>query len=394
MNNQKFKVLVLDANQRSSLAVIRSLGSLDNVQIFTSDSTVKAIGGCSKYSQKYLRYPEIEKAPFAFLNWLEEVIKSLELDFLMPCTEMSSQIILMNRTLFEGTSIPFDTLENVMAIADKSNLVNIARRIDIASPKSIHYDRASDVDTLQFTQYPIVIKPSRSLIWNGMNCKQTEVKIAKNKVDLERILTTYRWLESNPFMIQEFIEGHGAGVFALYDKGKPVAFFSHKRLREKPPQGGVSVVSTSTPLNPNLLGNAKKLLDNVKWHGVAMVEFRVTNDGTPYLMEVNTRFWGSLQLAIDAGVDFPRLLFRISNNEKVELENNYRIGAKLRWFLGDFDSLYLVLKSNDYSLKTKIKRIMSFLKPDFVNTKHQVARRNDWRPGIEELKQYLNALTK
>ena len=29
---------------------------------------------------------------------------------------------------------------------------------------------------------------------------------------------------------------------------------------------------------------------------------------SPYLMEVNGRFWGSLQLAIDAGVDFPALL--------------------------------------------------------------------------------------
>ena len=49
----------------------------------------------------------------------------------------------------------------------------------------------------------------------------------------------------------------------------------------------------------------QELLDELNWHGVAMVEFKVTEDGTPYLMEINTRFWGSLQLAIDAGVDFP-----------------------------------------------------------------------------------------
>ena len=43
-----------------------------------------------------------------------------------------------------------------------------------------------------------------------------------------------------------------------------------------------------------------------RWHGVAMVEFkRDERDDTPRLMEINGRFWGSLQLAIDAGVDFP-----------------------------------------------------------------------------------------
>ena len=87
---------------------------------------------------------------------------------------------------------------------------------------------------------------------------------------------------------------------------RPVAFFAHKRLRERPPWGGVSVLSESAEPDPRLKALARQLLDDACWHGVAMVEFKVAPDGTPYLMEINTRFWGSLQLAIDAGVDFPR----------------------------------------------------------------------------------------
>ena len=56
---------------------------------------------------------------------------------------------------------------------------------------------------------------------------------------------------------------------------------------------------------------SEKILGHVAWEGVAMVEFLVADDGTPYLMEVNTRFWGSLQLSIDAGVDFPYLLYQV-----------------------------------------------------------------------------------
>ena len=43
--------------------------------------------------------------------------------------------------------------------------------------------------------------------------------------------------------------------------------------------------------------------------GVAMVEYRwdLSTDRF-YLMEMNLRFWGSLHLALYAGVDFPRML--------------------------------------------------------------------------------------
>jgi len=54
---------------------------------------------------------------------------------------------------------------------------------------------------------------------------------------------------------------------------------------------------------------ASSLLSAARWSGVAMIEFRVADDGrVPH--EVNGPFWGSLQLAIDCGIDFPWLLLR------------------------------------------------------------------------------------
>jgi hypothetical protein len=42
----------------------------------------------------------------------------------------------------------------------------------------------------------------------------------------------------------------------------------------------------------------------LEWTGLAMVEFKVGEDG-PKLMEINGRVWGSLPLAVKSGVDFP-----------------------------------------------------------------------------------------
>jgi predicted ATP-grasp superfamily ATP-dependent carboligase len=190
-------------------------------------------------------------------------------------------------------------------------------------------------------------------------------------------------------MLQKFVSGHGAGVFALYDNGKPLVFFAHKRLREKPPGGGVSVLSESTSVDPTLLSHTRSLLDKANWHGIAMVEFKVAPDGVSYLMEINTRFWGSLQLAVDAGVDFPWLLYQLACGDQPDSIDDYRIGVRLRWWLGDLDSLYLTLRDKQYSKITKLKSILQFFTPSLFKTRHEIFRWNDPAPAWYELKQYL-----
>ena len=71
-----------------------------------------------------------------------------------------------------------------------------------------------------------------------------------------------------------------------------------------------------------------------------MVEYKLdSSTGKPYLMEVNGRFWGSLQLAIDAGVDFPRLLIAAALGEEVPSQLSYKIGVRSRWWWGQVDHL-------------------------------------------------------
>jgi len=131
------------------------------------------------------------------------------------------------------------------------------------------------------------------------------------------------------------------------------------------------------------------LLDKAGWHGVAMVEFKVAPDGSPYLMEINTRFWGSLQLAIDAGVDFPWLLYQLACGDRPETVDNYKLGIRLRWLLGDLDNLYLTLRDNGYSFRTKLGALGRFATPSVFRTRHEVYRWSDPGPAWLEIKQYI-----
>ena len=383
-------ILVLDAAQRSALAVTRSLGKLPQLSIFTAEAAPQALAGCSVFSQQFFMSPSAIAAPEDYINWLHDLSNKYDFALVVPVTEVTSQLLLMNMTRLPKVRLPFTSYENVLQLADKGNLMALAQTLGIPSPATRLLASSAELAATQLI-YPFVIKPCLSKIFTPSGWIATSVKIIHSPADLDKALKAEVYLHAHPFMIQEFIPGNGAGVFCLYHHGQPTAFFAHRRLREKPPQGGVSVLCESAEVEPSLKLYAEKLLAAANWHGVAMVEFRVAPDGTPYLMEVNTRFWGSLQLAIDSGVDFPALMVSNELALGLPIPANYKIGQRLRWLLGDLDSLYLYLKSN-YSVGQKLRRIVEFITPGLFKTKHEVNRINDIKPALYELKVYLRQI--
>lgn len=191
-------------------------------------------------------------------------------------------------------------------------------------------------------------------------------------------------------LVQEYIPGEGHGVFLLMNRGKVRAAFAHRRVREKPPSGGVSVVSESVALDPRLLAYSQQLLAALKWHGVAMVEFKHDRrDGRAKLLEINGRFWGSLQLAVDAGIDFPYLLYRMAVDGDIEPALTYREGIRLRWWLGDLDCLLLQFRDG-----SRLRALVEFLKSNGNATRGEVFRWDDPVPGIAELSQYTDHIVR
>lgn len=126
-----------------------------------------------------------------------------------------------------------------------------------------------------------------------------------------------------------------------------------------------------------------------------MVEFRIAPDGTPYLMEVNGRFWGSLQLAIDCGIDFPWLLYELTQDLPVTQPQSYAVGRRLRWLLGDLDSLITELKLTSPSPGHKARAIAAFSR-SFADAKcrQEIFRLHDPRPAMVESWQWMQELLK
>lgn len=384
-------ILVLDADQRSALAVVRSLGRHKDLRVIAADELPIALAGTSKYCQAYFQYPSPRQSPEMFAQWLIPFVAAQEIDWLFPTTEISSQSILLLRDQLGKCRVPYADYSTVLALADKAALTKLAAQLNVPCPNSQYFNNSSLLAPGSIAKFPVVLKPNLSRLRLPSGWLETSVHIAHTQAELSELLTEKPYFREHPFMLQEFIPGKGAGIFALYGNGKPISFFAHRRIREKPPSGGVSVLSESAPLEPTMLAIAKKLLDAVCWHGVAMVEFRIANDGTPYLMEVNTRFWGSLQLAVDSGIDFPYWLYQVCNEENPSIQN-YRLGRRLRWLLGDIDNLYLTLRNKRTRLPEKLKQLFAFFIPRPFSTRHEINRWADFAPAWHELKEYVKAL--
>jgi len=374
------------------LAATRSLGSKGR-GVVTADETQKTLAGSSKYCKESFIYPSPYEYAEDFIKTVMNECYQRDIKVVLPMTEISAYLILKHRDVFKDIAIPFGAFEAFDFLSDKWRVFELAQKLGLPAPRTHFVRNGAEIsDSIRQLKFPVVVKPYRSRILLDGRWTATSVKYMRSFSELEVAIKRTEYLRRCPFLVQEYVQGEGRGIFALYDQGKPVVFFAHRRLREKPPSGGVSVLSESIEVDHHLREAATKILDYAKWHGVAMVEFKVSSDGTPYLMEVNPRFWGSLQLAVDAGIDFPDLLYRLAIGEKLDVSNRYKIGTKSRWLLGDLDNLYLTFRSNaghDMKPVSKWHTMTQFLNFFDGNSRFEVNRWSDLSPFIFELREYL-----
>ena len=359
---RRLKILVTDGDNRATLAVTRSLGRAGHT-VVVGERRARSLAQASRFCAGHVVYPDPTKASDSFVDYLASIVKADRFDMLIPVADVSTFLITGHRDRFEPhCTVPVGPAAVVERAANKVDVFQMAMALGVPVPRSVIVDHGAPLPELGFG-FPVVIKPRQSRVRTPAGWVSSSVGFADDRAALLRELSA-RPRHEFPLLVQERIEGPGVGVFACYQAGRPVALFSHHRLRERPPWGGVSVLSESVPLDPVARDAAVKLLDALRWQGVAMVEFkRDLRDGLPKLMEINGRFWGSLQLAIDAGVDFPSLLVETSTGRTAEPQP-YRLGVRSRWLWGDLDALLLVLIGRTRTMgvrRSRLRATMEFL---------------------------------
>jgi predicted ATP-grasp superfamily ATP-dependent carboligase len=388
-------VLVTDGEHRAALATVRSLGRA-GYAVHVAASTPRSLAGASRAVRARVTTPPPLDNPIGFIDAVAAYVAERGIAVVIPTTEAAALALLAAPDRLAPAVIPMPDLATFQALSDKAALAERAAAVGIAFPPQCEAPDAATAKRMAADlAYPIVLKPSRSVAEHDGVRVKLGVRHAANREQLE---THLRQLPAAayPLLLQQRIIGPGIGVFLLRWDDETIATFTHRRIREKPPSGGVSVYAESTAPNAGLVERAEQLLHAYAWRGVAMVELKVdAHTGTPYLMEVNGRFWGSLQLAIDAGVDFPALLVGRAMGRDGRGPAQWKVGVRGRWYWGDVDHLITRLYRSDASLALppdapgRTRVIWDFITASLRRDPDQVFRWTDPAPFLLESARWL-----
>lgn len=327
----RHRVLVIEGTSRKAVAVVRSLGRAGFDVTLMAGSVLAAARG-SRFCARFVRCPSAARAPEVFWRFLQAHLRGAHYDILLPLeAEPLAAISPRRQDLAAGIAFPFAPDSVLRRAASKHEVMCLAVTLGISAPRSVLPASAVELDrAAEIVGFPAIVKP----------CEGQGSRGVKRVADREELAKWYPRIVARfgPALLQEFVpDGGEYGVSFLMGEGtRPLARFTHRRLRSYPVSGGPSTLRESVHC-PEIEAAAERLLAAIGWTGVAMVEFRRdARDSSFRLIEINHRFWGSLPLAIAAGVDFPALLCRMALGEPIEPVLAHRAGVRCRWlFPGD-----------------------------------------------------------
>ncbi|VVB54063.1 D-alanine--D-alanine ligase [uncultured archaeon] len=378
-------VIITNADSAKALVVTRSLGR-KKIEVVTTGSERLSAAFFSRYSINHFLYPSPLKSPFGFINTLEKYVINSKIDVVMPINSVETLLVSKYKYKLEPhTKVPFADYSKMIRLHNKEELMKVAEEINLPIPKTYVIKNTNEIRNIaKVIEYPVVIKIKDSTSSIGVQYAHSEDEFISG---YKQVIQKFSIKDASYYpLVQEYIPGDGYGVSVLFNQGDLRALFTHKRLREYPVSGGGSTLRESVR-SPEMEKIAKKLLEHVDWNGLAMVEFKMDKrTKKPVLLEVNPRFWGSVNQAVASGVDFPYLLYKMAMEGDVDRVLNYKLGVKTRLLMSDMRALFAIFR------KTKKP---AFVLKEFINrTECDEVAYDDLLPGFTFLYKGIKELIK
>lgn len=356
-------VLVTDAHTMGALAVIRSLGRA-GYPVHACSPRPDALGLASSYAQARVVCPDSDAQ---LLPWIREYVARNDIRAIIPSEHVLSVLRPVfgefahlfpfsssASTLYAGLS-KFDLFQKLMSSAQLSAHLPPTLLI----PDTAELPSLAELDRLGA---PLFIKSDNAYACSASGAATYKAASAEEALHLLRELHP----QFRRLVVQGYVPGQGVGAFFLLWDGQVRAEFMHRRLHEVPHTGGTSSLRESW-WHEEIRQDALKKISAMQWQGVAMLEYRWHQpSGRFYLMEMNGRFWGSLHLALYAGVDFPRLLLDSFHGHALGAIPEFPRGLRCRHtFPMEVQYVWSRLRDCSLPLLNRISPIAEFLPLSF-----------------------------
>jgi len=364
-------VLVTNGEQRSALAAVRSLGRA-GVRVAVAGHH-PCVAGMSRWCALRIPCPGAHEDRDGFLQTVLRAVEEHDIRLIIPASDASVIALSEARAwLPDSSRLPLPQHESVLRAVDRGAMQAMAGALEIPWPKTwLPHDPNITL--------PAVVKTRCGVFDSGGVWRRPLPYIARTHAEL---VSTCEQLTAQGLqpLVQEYIPGDGWCLTALCRDGRPLAVHAYHRVHEKPPDGGLGVLVESVRADVGFPPRALELLAALEWTGPAMIEFRRdAQDGSFKLMEINPRIWSPFQLAMDCGLDIPRMMFELMVLGREPEHPGCRIGVRTRWLIGEFDRLSILLRRGNGA---RLSAVASFLRP--LQGRWETERASDPLPAVQE----------
>jgi predicted ATP-grasp superfamily ATP-dependent carboligase len=331
-------VLITYGWVRSSYAALRNLTD-HGIRVSVADSRARGMCQSSRRKADFSQYRSHYLDEDGFIADIAAICRDRAIGLVLPSHNETEVLARHRGRLMPGADALLPAAEHCALFNDKAKGYDLARACDVSVPLRVAYSDVGEIAAALreqgLTRCVIKLRTGNSAKGVFYANSPEEAERTVGRLVRELSLPEHRLPQ-----VEEYVAGEGWGCSVLYWHGRRIASFTHRRVREKIATGGTSTLREAAA-NEAIEQAAGRIFDRIGWHGLAMCEFKVCPEtGKYWFVEVNPRLWGSIPLAISAGVEFPYLAW-LCAVEGEEAALRYQDMAVVkhpwrgRWVLGD-----------------------------------------------------------
>lgn len=375
------KVLILEVHAKAALPVLESCKKM-GIYVIAGSYKRHCCGMYSKAVDVKLIYPSAETNPIECIDFLLEYIRASDIKVVIPVGDVMTDLVAKHQDEFRKyTKLLLPAYDIFVQGRNKIGTLKAAARANCPIPLTWYpEDESLEQIINKIPQYPVLIKPAISVGARG-------ITLCNNKND---ILKSFNKIQKDygQTFIQEYVpqDGMQYKVDAVMDQNQELyAGVVYSKLRYYPVNGGSSVLN-KTEHRPDILQQAVKVMNALKWVGICDFDF-ITDprDGIVKLMEINPRFPESYRTVEAGGVDMTKIIYQLAIGQKPEPQLQYKENQYNRFLFGDI-MWFLKTKENRFKVKPSF---FSFFRKD---TYYQLIRKNDLGPIIGYIMENLEMI--
>jgi protein-tyrosine-phosphatase/predicted ATP-grasp superfamily ATP-dependent carboligase len=352
------RIILLGSNERAGYSIAKSLSEKKHTVHIINDKA-HALKHSKFVSSFFVTRYSFEKETEPAVAELTAFLKNNYYDILIPVHDTALTVCFhFNAEISKHVKIAFVNSPGVHKYCnDKSALLKLCKKLEIPTPVSLLINRLEDLKNPEEIEYPCIAKPVSSKVFKNGKIFSYTVKKIYSYPELVDFLREK--VETVPVMVQQILpKGFGAGYNFLSVNGTVMQSYAHARINEAWGGGQSTYRKTIDPGLFNLKTIAEKIIESAGWTGIAMLEFLIADD-TPYVMEINGRAWGSIELGVFAGCDLPADMIKVLFEDAPV--NRYRYSSPV-YARNLFNEIIWILKAK--SPKKLLKWLVS-LKDNF-----------------------------